>query len=199
MISSIRKTILILAANPIDTPALRLEQEIREIDEGLRRARCRDDFHLEYKLAARPVDAQRAMLDTAPNIVHFSGHGDLDGIAFESDAGTAQLVNSNALASLFELFSDSVECVLLNSCYSERQAVAISSHIEYVIGMKKEIGDAAATRFSVGFYDALGAGRDVEFAFGLGCASIQLSGLAENLTPVLLRNGRIVKKKYSSC
>lgn len=35
------KTILILAANPTNTAPLRLEQEIREIDEGLRQANKR--------------------------------------------------------------------------------------------------------------------------------------------------------------
>jgi len=38
------KTILILAANPLDTKSLRLDEEVREIDEGLQRAKHRDQF-----------------------------------------------------------------------------------------------------------------------------------------------------------
>jgi TIR domain len=53
--------------------------------------------------------------------------------------------------------------------------------------MNKEISDKAAITFAVGFYDALGAGRDVEFAFKLGCSAIRLEGIAEHLTPVLLK------------
>ena len=67
--------ILFLAANPTDTGQLRLGEEIREIDEGLRRANYRDRFDLEQKWAVRPRDLQRAMLDHKPQIVHFSGHG----------------------------------------------------------------------------------------------------------------------------
>ena len=37
------KTILVLAANPHDTDRLRLDQEIREINEGLRRALNQDN------------------------------------------------------------------------------------------------------------------------------------------------------------
>ena len=180
------KTILILAANPKDTPQLRLEQEIREIDNGLERALKRDEFKLEQVLAARPKDVRRAMLDLEPNIVHFCGHGTgEDGIAFEDEEGNTKLVNASAIAKFFELFADKVECVVLNACYSEIQAKAIAQHINYVIGMSKAIGDKAAVEFAVALYDALGAGKNVEFAYKLACNAIQWAGLPEHLTPIL--------------
>ena len=40
------QTILFLAANPKDTSRLRQDQELRDIDEGLRRAQKRDHFNL---------------------------------------------------------------------------------------------------------------------------------------------------------
>ena len=82
-----------------------------------------------------------------------------------------------------------VKCVLLNACYSEIQATAIAEHINFVIGMDKEIGDKAAIAFAVGFYQALGAGRTFEEAYKLGCVQIQLQGIAEHLTPVLIKKG----------
>lgn len=179
------KTILILAANPKDTSKLRLEEEIREIDEGLRRANHRDRFKLETKLAVRSRDFYRAILDTHPQIIHFCGHGGgKDGILLEDETGTTAFVQADTLASLFKLFAKKgVECVVLNACYSEVQAEAISQHINHVIGMNCAIGDKAAINFAVAFYDALAAGEDVEFAFDLGCS--QLIGLKENQTPVL--------------
>jgi hypothetical protein len=47
------KTILLLAANPRQTSQLRLDEEVREIDEGLRRANKREQFKLEQKWAVR--------------------------------------------------------------------------------------------------------------------------------------------------
>jgi len=41
------KKILILSANPKNSTPLRLDQEVREIDEGLTRAKQRDRFELE--------------------------------------------------------------------------------------------------------------------------------------------------------
>lgn len=180
------KTILILAANPKNTARLRLDQEVREIDNGLQRARRRDEFILKQVWAVRRPDFRRAMLDLKPNIVHFCGHGSgEEGIAFEDENGQAKLISTEALSGFFELFADTVECVVLNACYSEAQAEAIAKHIPHVVGMNKAIGDTAAIEFSIAFYDALGAGESIEFAYKLACNAIQLSGMPENLTPIL--------------
>lgn len=180
------KTILFLASSPIDAVRLRLDEEIREIDESLRRANKRDQFTLEKKLAVRPDDLRRALLDTEPQIVHFSGHGSgEDGLALEDNKGKAKLVTTEALANLFEQCADHVECVLLNACYSEVQADAIVEHIDYVIGMNQAIGDEAAIKFSQGFYDALGAGKSVGKAYNFGRIAIQLESIPEHLIPVL--------------
>ncbi|MBD2775081.1 CHAT domain-containing protein [Iningainema tapete] len=182
------QTILFLAANPKDTTRLLLDQELRDIGEGLQRAQKRDQFQLEQRLAVRPRDIQRAMLDIDPQIIHFSGHGTGEqGLVFEDEIGNAKLVNGEALAGLFELFADQIRCVVLNGCYSEVQAKAIANFIDYVIGMNQAIGDRAAIEFAVGFYDAIGAGRPIEFAYKLGCAAIRMAGIAEHLTPVLIK------------
>lgn len=41
-------------------------------------------------------------------------------------------------------------------------------HIDYVIGMRDSVFDKAAIAFSIGFYDSLGYGRNIEEAFSLG-------------------------------
>jgi hypothetical protein len=180
------RTILILSANPVGTAQLRLGEEVREIEAGLNQSKYRGLFILKQQWATRVADLRKAMLNHEPNIVHFSGHGDGEaGICLENDRGEAQLVSTEALADFFKLFADKVECVLLNACYSEVQAEAIVQHIPYVIGMNRGISDGAAIEFAVAFYDALGAGKDIEFAFDLGRSAIQLQGIPEDLTPVL--------------
>src|SRR5271157_3611953 len=200
------RTILILSANPKNTERLRLDEEVRKIEQGLERSRRRDQFKLVVKWAVTDDDLRRAMLDNEPEIVHFSGHGlgsghgdsgrdfvtdreeETGGLVFEDDSGQTQLISGDALARLFELCADSVKCVVLNACYSEVQAKAISQHIGYVVGMKKAVGDEAAIKFAVGFYDALGAGRNFETAYKFGCSAIDLKGIPEYLTPVLKKS-----------
>lgn len=179
------KKILIVSANPIDTDPLRLDQEAREIKEGLRLSRDRDLFKIEQEWAVRTKDLRRALLNHRPQIVHFCGHGEVSGILLEDNNGRAALVSQEALAKLFKLFEKDVECVVLNACLSWEQAEAISEHINYVVGMSKEVGDAAAIEFAVGFYDALGAGEPYARAFEFGTSAIELEGLNEEDTPQL--------------
>ena len=179
------KIILMVAANPADS-TLRMDIEVREIENGFKRAKRESEFEIKTQLAARSQDIRRAMLDLRPNIVHFCGHGSGErGIVFVQDDGTAKLVNDQTLSNFFELFADSIECVVLNACFSECQAQAIAKHIKVVIGMSDSISDKAAIAFTVAFYDAIGAGESYEFAYRLACNAIQWAGLQENLTPVL--------------
>ena len=139
------------------------------------------------QLSVRPSDITQALLDTQPQIVHFSGHGTSTGaLCFEDLAGKTHPIEPDALAALFEQFSGQVNCVVLNACYSEIQAKAIAKHIKYVIGMNQAIGDKAAIAFAIGFYQALGGGCSIEDAYRLGCVQIQLQNIPEHLTPVLI-------------
>jgi hypothetical protein len=185
-VKSAVKKILILTANPQDTERLRLDQEVREITAALARSRHRDQFQIVQLCAVRPDDLRRSLLDYEPDIVHFSGHGEQEGISLENNGGRSQLVSRSALTKLFGAFKNKIQCVVLNACYSQAQAEAIHQQIETVIGMKQAIGDRAAIEFAVGFYDAVFAGRSLKDSFDLGCTSIDLEGIPETETPVIL-------------
>lgn len=203
--------ILFLAANPTDTGRLRLSQEQRDISEGLKRADKRDQFEMVTRMAVRPRDLTLAMMEVSPSIVHFSGHGvqlDADapttpetqfmdwgqdmepaylgGIALENDQGKAHIVRAEALGALFDLFSEQVDCVVLNACYSHLQAEALKPHVCYIIGMNTAVPDETAVAFATAFYDALGAGKDIPFAFKLARTALQLGNLPGADIPVLI-------------
>jgi hypothetical protein len=179
--------ILFLAANPKDTERLRLDEEIREIKGGLRQSKFRDQFDIEQHWAVRVSDVQGHLLHHSPDIVHFSSHGSAsDEIILEDNSGNSQPVSSRALSELFSILKDNIRCVVLNACYSEQQAKAIAEHIDCVVGMSKGIGDSAAISFAAAFYRALGFGRDVETAFKLGRAQIDLENLGAQDIPKLL-------------
>ncbi|MBD2165866.1 AAA-like domain-containing protein [Calothrix membranacea FACHB-236] len=181
------RKILLLSANPRDTNPLRLGEEMREIKEGLKRSKNRDQYFIATAEAVRYRDIHRAILEYEPQIIHFSGHGTgEEGLVFEDDSGQIKVVDGEALAGVFQLFADQVECVVLNACFSQYQAGEIAKHINYVVGMSQRIGDKAAIEFAVGFYDALGADKGYEFAYKLGCSLIRMAGIAENLTPKLI-------------
>lgn len=181
------KNILILSANPEDTGRLRLDKEVREIDEGLKRSRYRDRFRLHQKWAVTFWDLRRALMEYEPQIVHFAGHGKEEGLLVEGELGIAVPITKKALGGLFRLSARHVECVVLNACYSSTQVSVIKQHINYVVGMQKKMMDRAAIEFAVGFYDALGAGRTVEDAFEYGCIGIEqiYPDLPQDSMPIL--------------
>lgn len=186
-----KKRVLFLSADPNPGTKLKIDNEIREIEEGLRKAERRDNFTIDKYFAVRPRDLGLAILEKRPHIIHFSGHGCGEkGLLLEDEIGRPTFVSAEALSLLFELFSDT-ECVILNACYSEIQAEAITEHVNYVIGMSDEIEDKAAIAFSVGFYSALTTGESIDFSYNYGRANIAIAGLGGRLIPVL-------KKKQES-
>ena len=98
------------------------------------------------------------------------------------------IASNEALADFFKLFTKcGLECVLLNACYSEVQADVISTHVNYVVGMREAILDEAAIAFSTAFYEAIVSGYDIQFAHELGCNAIQFANLPQHLVPILKR------------
>jgi tetratricopeptide (TPR) repeat protein len=188
--------ILFLAANPKDSSPLSLDQEVRSIDNALRGAEFRDHFNLEQQWAVRFNDLQGHLLRYKPNIVHFSGHGSpASEIILEDLNGNSRVVPSKALGRLFRVFKDTIKCVILNACYSEQQAKAISENIDCVIGMTQAIGDQAAINFASSFYQALAYGRSVRDAFDLGCNQIDLASLNQENVPQLLTKTGVEPQK----
>ena len=178
--------VLILAANPQNTDRLRLDEEVREIQTALETSKTESKFEITLRWAVRVDDLQKAFLDSSPRIVHFSGHGGGEqGLVLENESGKLQMVSTKALATLFSLFRDTIQCVCLNACYSEIQAEAIHQSIDCVVGMNQPISDKAAIKFAQGFYQAIGANQSFEKAYTFGCNAIDLENNPDVSVPVL--------------
>jgi hypothetical protein len=182
--------ILFLGSSPEGTPGLRLDQEVREIDAGLRQAEFRDQFDLRQQHAVRINDLQPALLRHRPQIVHFSGHGQSDGLYLEDETGQSRKVPGSVVARILGVFKKQIRCVVLNACYSKDQAEEIAKDIDCVVGMSSAVDDRSAIRFSSAFYQALAFGESVEMAFNLGCAQVDLAGLGEGNLPQLIASRR---------
>jgi CHAT domain len=192
--SNQQQKILILTAIP---HGLRLDKEIRGIEEAIRRSTTRDLFEICIRTAVRSQDIRRAIAEEQPQIVHFCGHGLEDGsLMLEDDGGNNKPVSPEGLASLFNSHKDYVNCVLLNACHSEKTAVAISQYINYVIGMNQSIEDKAAIVFAQGFYDGLGyenaSNQDcIQRAFDEGIIAVNMENIEQGSIPTLKKNSSV--------
>lgn len=97
---SSKKKILFLAANPKDTARLSLDEELHQIQEGLKYSKDRDKYVIHSSWAFGLKGIRRAILDHMPDIVHFSGHGHADGLIIEDENGFSKVLNPKILENL---------------------------------------------------------------------------------------------------
>jgi hypothetical protein len=182
--------LLFLAANPGDTPRLRLDREIKAITEALQASGAGDRFVVEQQWAVEDRQLQDALLGHQPDIVHLSGHGGTGGAPVLERGDAARDIvlaggptgpgnaggRGAALARVFATARGRVRCVVLNACRSLAAADLIAGHVGCAIGMSDAIDDAAALCFSWAFYNALGHGASVRRAFDLALAQLALGG-----------------------
>lgn len=162
--------LLILSSNP--RRDLNLNREISDLNNAIRRL---DNVEVILGLEACAQDLPDLLAEHNPQFVHFCGHGTgKAGLVFQDEDGLEQLLSTEVLAHIFNVFANDIHCVVLNACNSNYQAEAIVEHINYVIGMNQSVLDEAAQLFSVGFYKGLATGKSIEQAYEMGRIAIQI-------------------------
>lgn len=179
--------ILFLAANSGAEARGRVEEEAREIWNRLRAASNGKSVDFVTEWAVRIGDLQKVLLQHKPHVLHFSGRGSsTGGIMLAGDSGRPRPVNSKALAQLLRILKDEISVVVLNACYSRRQAVEFAEQFDYTIWMNSAVEDKSAITFSASFYQALGFGRTVSEAFELAKIQVRLEGKQGHAAPALM-------------
>lgn len=181
-----RITVLFLASNPKNAEQLSLDEEVRLIQEKIRLSEYRNSILFESRWAMRTTDLLQAINEINPTIVHFSGHGTVDGkLAFQESDGNCKLVTKEAMTATLATLSDTIRLVVFNTCFSESQATNAVEYIEAAIGMSDAIGDNAARVFAAQLYSSIGFGHSLANAFKQAKAELLLEGIPEENTPQL--------------
>lgn len=167
--------ILFCSAEPRDKERLDSAREYNAITQAMK---GHDEFQIVPGFGTTIHSLRDQILNESPTIVHFCGHGDGSGcVLLENEMGYSSPIAIMTLADLFQLRKDKIKCIILNCCNSLRQAEAIAAHVDYVVGMKQEIGQQAAIEFATGFYRELFISGNYERAFESGCVGIQFQSL----------------------
>jgi len=181
--------VLVIFANPRGTDPLRLGTEDRVIRESIKLSRHRENISLTIHHATTVHDLRRALLDEEFQIIHISGHGTGSGLVLEDDLGGKYVVPQQALGELFSAYSPPIDCVILNACYSMSQGQLTSLGTPFTVAMEGAISDDAAVEFSRGFYDAIGAGKKIDFAYEEGCRTVKLAAPNTRFISQILKKG----------
>ncbi len=179
-------TVLFMAANPINTDRLCLDEEVRSIQQKVQMSRYRDSIDFQSRWATRSSDILQAINETNPTIVHFSGHGSQAGeLILHNNQGQAKVVKKSAITAAMTTASDTLRLVIFNTCFSASQAKDIGRHIDAAIGMSDTIGDDAAIVFAASLYSALGFGHSLQKSFDQALAALLLEGIEQEDVPKL--------------
>ncbi len=162
--------VLLLAASPYGMDASHYDKEFEMIKNKLEIEGFSKRLSIKRVLDTTSRTLLANLMKYKPDVVHFSGHSNLEGIFLVDSDKNAVLVSPKKLGEVFKIFSEDVSCVVLNSCFSLPQAEKINEHIRYVIGTTNEILAKSAFEFSANFYEALGRGYDIDTAFHIGKA-----------------------------
>jgi hypothetical protein len=168
--------VLLIGSSPEDQPSLRLDKETREIEKRVRAAEHRDSIYFRPKLARRLTDLNDDLNEVGPTILHFSGHGSEDALAFEDAAGQTQILDNAMLGRLLGAAPAPVRLVVFNSCDSVAQARVAVAHVDIAIGMDTAIDDADAKVFAGQLYSSLAAGASVGTAFAQARFQLEVDG-----------------------
>ena len=172
--------VLMMCASPKDAgDPLRLDEEARDLKEQIRLVdKPKQDVVVTHAWAVRTDQVQMEVMNNAPDILHFSGHGGTGLLCFEDKNGKVAAVSAAAVEGLVKL-SDSVKCLVLNACFSASIASQAKDHVAAVIGCSVAIGDDAAIAFTRAFYRALRHGHPYRRAFDLALNELQLNGMED--------------------
>jgi CHAT domain/Effector-associated domain 1 len=166
--------VLAWLAGPRDEARLRQGEEQRVLREAAERSAGR--LTVEFRTAARVEDVVSSVLAVRPDVVHFSGHGTVDGtVLFEDSSGASVPVPVEALAAALGVGAE-VACVVLLACWSGRPGKALLGGARSVVGSEAGLADETALLFAHGFYAALAAGECVATGFRAGRAAAALHG-----------------------
>lgn len=178
-------TVLFVASSPEDQDPLRIDREMREIQQKVRMADHHESLHFDYAVAAQPSDLLQRLNEAKPDVVHFSGHSGQVGLVMEDADGRTRIVSPKELATLLSVSSRRIRLAVFNSCESAEHAASAVQHIDAAIGMDQPINDDAAKTFAAQLYSAIAFGLPLQKAFDQAALQIQLSLEASSGEPRL--------------
>lgn len=182
-----------LTASPEGEERLRVDREVREVRDAVKRALHRDLVVIESWPAATFDDVFNALNDQRPHVIHFSGHGSDDGLCFDgtdTDNPDGIDVNFGIIARVLQATDSPPTVLVLNACDSFEGAELLLDAVPVVVAMMDEISDVAAKAFATKFYAAIASGQSLASALRQGQTAIELLS-GEGATPEVLARPRV--------
>ena len=202
--------ILIVIANPINSPPLDVEHEWKKMQDALFDLRASGLVEIERLPNATLSQLRQSLRQKEYHILHFIGHGVFDsvtqrnGLLFVDEKGRADFVSASALSTSLHDHR-SLRLAFLNACEGARASQKsvfagtaqqlVQQGLSSAIAMQFPVSDEVATNLAHEFYKALADGYPVDGALGDARKAIfERGNQVEWGTPVLFMrapNGKL--------
>lgn len=188
--------ILFVSANalsPVRLP-IRPEEEYRRIESKLRAGKHARLFKLLLPLfATRIEDLQEGLGYHRPHVLHFAGHATPSGIELEHEDGYVAQVDIQTLTRLcgavnspaFGSGGNVLKLVVLHACSTATIAEALTTVVDFAVGMPNDVWDKDSINFGPAFYSSLANGQSLEAALQASFAVTRTKNYFTNHTPRL--------------
>jgi CHAT domain-containing protein len=140
----------------------------------------------------RPATGHQTIVDglndIRPQIVHFSGHANDQGIALDSgetEGDSSQFLSYALLREVLEGTSTPPALIVLNACNTSHAKSELLQVCDALISMQNAVGDADAVIFAARFYAAVAAKQPLDKCFRQGVTALKLAGSPDSSIPVL--------------
>lgn len=167
--------VLFVSSDPYGTIGTQLNREWQTIQEAWRLSSLRERIEIHELRATTPDSLRRKLLERPFHIVHIAGQGTSAGIVLADELGRPYAISQQALAQCFENHRQTLRCVLLN--VSSLPLTYSELGVPRLIVLSGAPNGQAALVFTRGFYDALGAGTDLNRAYREGLNAVRFASL----------------------
>jgi hypothetical protein len=175
--------VLVLAALPRSSEQLPgVYREVQHIRQIL--AASRKLFKVRVHESAKLTVLRQGLMEFQPEFVHFAGHGNQDGLVFESSEGSPYVARGLEVAQAFQSLTGVTKCAFLSADKTAAIAENIALSIDHVIAYRDSTDDEDAADFAETFYSQIAAGESVLSSFER--AQLRLELKVGDQTPPLL-------------
>ncbi|PIZ37683.1 MAG: hypothetical protein COY42_23915 [Armatimonadetes bacterium CG_4_10_14_0_8_um_filter_66_14] len=165
--------VLLVCSSPVNvSPSLDLHHEVTDLENEVRRAPIPIRLRRVYPPTIRQLERElspNALRLRQPKILHLLGHGAEDGLWFEREDGSGELVK---VAQIRQTLQDSpIELAIINACWSgSGRVVSLCERlvrdgvVKTALGHERPVADVSAIAYAQRLYEQLLDGYSVREA-----------------------------------
>ncbi len=156
--------VLYLGFQPEDADDLGIDAELDAIQSRLAHASGSNDLELIQRQDVDVEDLPTLLAQIQPEVLHIASHGQDGGRLFLRSRGRYRAIDPVDVQTILAGASPQLRLVVLNACYSEPLATALSAQGRFAIGSTRRVPSENASSFAGVLYGLIAEGKDLKMA-----------------------------------